>query len=988
MAKSKKSKILASMLAVSTMAVFYAAPVMAGDGSIQAGTNVGGIKITIDREDFGQDGTADSGNYMYYHYDGALGSQSKVSGQLFISSENIAEALKGQNVTFGAVTADTISAASGAFEVNSEGIVDAASFNATTGDITTNKYSLNTVGAGLATVEEKTAAMYHTTVNGQHLTTISGKVVAGGVTMQNGNITTTGTLVAREVANSSGVTLSNLDNAVDTLNTSVAGVTTDITDLQNKTQNMSAGRNYTTFKGSLSTEGSISSGNSAVQLRGNWGQEAAIDLRDTNNNYATLTATQLANINNVVQENGNVVANSLNVANGAFEVTNDGTVNGPGNFTIYNNGVMYAPDGGTIGGVIFNNDGSVAGTHFSIAANGEITATNFNAGSYNLVDVGNDLTELQGTVDGTTADITALEQKTAGINKSGAVTTVEGVAFAQGHMDADAVVTDELTVNGLSNLDGVRVDNGSIYADNDSYVGGVQLADGLVNGVNMDNLRGIERETYADGSGMTTIEGATSFDQGGMSINTSTGTTAVSGGVATFRDNNGSFTQIMGGDITAETLNGKNIDEMFDTVTETNANVGGIKRIDSNGDGTLDTTTIEDTLSVSSDQILAQTGSSQLVITEDVAGLSSGNASFALSNNELQLSVAGNGLLVNQFGTNLNGIVNFIGHDGNSYTLANLEGRVYDLEQKTQNITSADPGQGGGSEVPPTDEGHTGFEGDVTVGGDINADEGNFNKVNTDEITVGDSTFIDGDSVNSNEGNFKDKVTVGGEGGTSITGDGMTVGTADKGTTVSDSGVSIKNEYGSVETGVVDGKNDVVVTDEDGNRTSLVDTAGRVDNLEQGVAELNNRVGELEDRIDKVGAMAAAIANLRTMGYDPAAPTEVAVGIGQYRDETGAALGLFHYPNRDFMLSLSVSTSGDEVMGGIGATWKFGRKSPEKVAEIKKAQAEADVRRAEEAKLAKAEEMKQAAKEAKIKAQQERHAKLAAERAAQAEAAR
>ena len=976
------------MLAVSTMAVFYAAPVMAGDGSIQAGTNVGGIKITIDREDFGQDGTADSGNYMYYHYDGALGSQSKVSGQLFISSENIAEALKGQNVTFGAVTADTISAASGAFEVNSEGIVDAASFNATTGDITTNKYSLNTVGAGLATVEEKTAAMYHTTVNGQHLTTISGKVVAGGVTMQNGNITTTGTLVAREVANSSGVTLSNLDNAVDTLNTSVAGVTTDITDLQNKTQNMSAGRNYTTFKGSLSTEGSISSGNSAVQLRGNWGQEAAIDLRDTNNNYATLTATQLANINNVVQENGNVVANSLNVANGAFEVTNDGTVNGPGNFTIYNNGVMYAPDGGTIGGVIFNNDGSVAGTHFSIAANGEITATNFNAGSYNLVDVGNDLTELQGTVDGTTADITALEQKTAGINKSGAVTTVEGVAFAQGHMDADAVVTDELTVNGLSNLDGVRVDNGSIYADNDSYVGGVQLADGLVNGVNMDNLRGIERETYADGSGMTTIEGATSFDQGGMSINTSTGTTAVSGGVATFRDNNGSFTQIMGGDITAETLNGKNIDEMFDTVTETNANVGGIKRIDSNGDGTLDTTTIEDTLSVSSDQILAQTGSSQLVITEDVAGLSSGNASFALSNNELQLSVAGNGLLVNQFGTNLNGIVNFIGHDGNSYTLANLEGRVYDLEQKTQNITSADPGQGGGSEVPPTDEGHTGFEGDVTVGGDINADEGNFNKVNTDEITVGDSTFIDGDSVNSNEGNFKDKVTVGGEGGTSITGDGMTVGTADKGTTVSDSGVSIKNEYGSVETGVVDGKNDVVVTDEDGNRTSLVDTAGRVDNLEQGVAELNNRVGELEDRIDKVGAMAAAIANLRTMGYDPAAPTEVAVGIGQYRDETGAALGLFHYPNRDFMLSLSVSTSGDEVMGGIGATWKFGRKSPEKVAEIKKAQAEADVRRAEEAKLAKAEEMKQAAKEAKIKAQQERHAKLAAERAAQAEAAK
>ena len=154
--------------------------------------------------------------------------------------------------------------------------------------------------------------------------------------------------------------------------------------------------------------------------------------------------------------------------------------------------------------------------------------------------------------------------------------------------------------------------------------------------------------------------------------------------------------------------------------------------------------------------------------------------------------------------------------------------------------------------------------------------------------------------------------------------------------------------------------------------------------LDAAISDVNSRVDGLEDRIDKVGAMSAAIANLRTMGYDPAAPTEVAVGVGQYRDETGMALGLFHYPNRDFMLSLSVSTSGDEYMGGIGATWKFGRKSPEKVAEIKKAQAEADARRAEEQKLAKAEEMKKAAKEAKVQAQMERHAKMLAEQEAQA----
>ena len=150
---------------------------------------------------------------------------------------------------------------------------------------------------------------------------------------------------------------------------------------------------------------------------------------------------------------------------------------------------------------------------------------------------------------------------------------------------------------------------------------------------------------------------------------------------------------------------------------------------------------------------------------------------------------------------------------------------------------------------------------------------------------------------------------------------------------------------------------------------------GEVARLDGEVNRLDGRINNLEDRVDKVGAMSAAIANLRTMGYDPAAPTEIAVGIGQYRNETGMALGMFHYPNRDFMLSLSVSTSGDEVMGGIGATWKFGRKTPEQMLAAEK-------EKAAKAKLAKAEAMKKAAAEAKVAAQQAKHAKMAAEKAA------
>ncbi len=141
------------------------------------------------------------------------------------------------------------------------------------------------------------------------------------------------------------------------------------------------------------------------------------------------------------------------------------------------------------------------------------------------------------------------------------------------------------------------------------------------------------------------------------------------------------------------------------------------------------------------------------------------------------------------------------------------------------------------------------------------------------------------------------------------------------------------------------------------------------------VARLDSRIDKLDKKIEKVGAMAAAIANLHTMGYDPAAPTEIAVGVGQYRDKTGVALGAFHYPNRDFMLSFSVSTAGDEYMGGIGATWKFGRKTPE---EMRQAEHEKAVK----AKVAKAEAAKKAAKDARVAAQQQRHAEMLAARTA------
>ena len=289
-------------------------------------------------------------------------------------------------------------------------------------------------------------------------------------------------------------------------------------------------------------------------------------------------------------------------------------------------------------------------------------------------------------------------------------------------------------------------------------------------------------------------------------------------------------------------------------------------------------------------------------------------------------------------------------NDGkNSGTLGALANKVDDIYDRTQGIdydkatgtTTIDGNLSVKDETTTGSTGSTGETGTATNNGNITA-----NTANIGGVQIGKN------AVTATTGNF-DNVAVGGTEGTSISKDGVTVG--DK---KSDNYTSITN-------------NDVVVNN-NGNKTSLADVGNRVTGLESSVNSMNNRLSDVEDRIDKVGAMSAAIANLRTMGFDPEAPTEIAIGVGQYKSETGLALGIFHYPNQDFMLSASISTSGDEVMGGIGATWKLGRKSAAEKAKDEEAR-----------RLEKAEEMKKLAQDAKVKAQAERHAKLLAEREAQ-----
>lgn len=95
-----------------------------------------------------------------------------------------------------------------------------------------------------------------------------------------------------------------------------------------------------------------------------------------------------------------------------------------------------------------------------------------------------------------------------------------------------------------------------------------------------------------------------------------------------------------------------------------------------------------------------------------------------------------------------------------------------------------------------------------------------------------------------------------------------------------------------------------------------------------GGNELKQAINSVAVETQRVGAHAAAMAALKPIQYDPLEPTQVMAGVGNYRGETAAALGLAHYTNENTMLNVGVSL-GSHNMVNAGITHKFGY-SPEK----------------------------------------------------------
>ena len=175
-------------------------------------------------------------------------------------------------------------------------------------------------------------------------------------------------------------------------------------------------------------------------------------------------------------------------------------------------------------------------------------------------------------------------------------------------------------------------------------------------------------------------------------------------------------------------------------------------------------------------------------------------------------------------------------------------------------------------------------------------------------ITVTESTNTDGGK----------KYTVGMA--KDITVDSVKVG--DK-TYVSKDGLNANNQ---TITNVKDGKIEKDSKDAV-NGGQLYATNQRVEDNASNISLLGNSINKLDNRVDKVGAGAAALAALHPLDFDPEDKWDFAAGYGNYSGASAVALGAYYRPNEDTMFSVGGSFGNGENMVNAGVSLKLGQSS-------------------------------------------------------------
>ena len=464
---------------------------------------------------------------------------------------------------------------------------------------------------------------------------------------------------------------------------------------------------------------------------------------------------------------------------------------------------------------------------------------------------------------------------------------------------AEGVFSDSISVAGnlTANAEGMNVNNANIT--NDLTVG---------NNASIGNQLTIGKD--ADGNALTTIENgdittARNVGIGGMldvAGDTTLGGTLNVAGEATFASN-----AAVGGNFYVAgttTLDGK-----------LTANDGALIKngLEVNGDAAFnDNATIKKNLTVKGEsslegKVTIGTSANQTIIdgdTVDTGTVNTGtvntgtvNTDFANVDEKLTVGTAeGNQTFVEGSKiTSEAGVQGTTVIDGGKLTVSKPVTTRTPGDDKTEidggNITATGKGTFGSLQV----NGNANIGGDATVDGKLYANEGG---------VFSNSTVINGDGMEISENGTiaayygKYGMQVGG-----LTYDGMR-------NTLNVGGGTIT---GLADGGVYRGSSDAVT----GNQ----------------LWQAYQRMDDLQESINIVGAHAAALSGLAPVPYNPYQPTTLSAAIGTYRDEYAVAVGVYHYVRDNVMFNLGASICSDgDLMGRAGISFAVGKKDKDKPA--------------------------------------------------------
>ena len=226
-----------------------------------------------------------------------------------------------------------------------------------------------------------------------------------------------------------------------------------------------------------------------------------------------------------------------------------------------------------------------------------------------------------------------------------------------------------------------------------------------------------------------------------------------------------------------------------------------------------------------------------------------------------------------------------------------------DLKNKAANISNeADTSitdKVGNTTVTTTAEGtefsdgstKTTIKGDTVTTGTVNADNANISK----DLKVGGNTTMGGNLEVAGESTFKGPATF-------------------------DEAAAFKKglDAGNNKvTGVANGEISATSTD--------AINGSQIYGMNQQIDQNTRDIVKTNDRLKRVGAGAAALANLHPLEFDPDSKLNVAAAVGNYRNENATALGLFARPNENVMINISATLGqGDDNMVGGGVSVRLG----------------------------------------------------------------